>query len=160
MSTAGNSESADNSNVEFYSPPVSEDIVKVDPDNIPFVIHRRGFITCVCGKVVRKHVCVLLNVFKDLKIKFDLCPKKETCRFCEDIVQWDYERYLTKEGDDKMYCRQCTKEIESNKGICHDCFCFICYAFLDDCVCCKICPPTNQCVCDDHNLLSATEETV
>ena len=106
MSTAGNSESADNSNVEFYSPPVSEDIVKVDPDNIPFVINRRGFITCVCGKVVRKHVCVLLNVFKDLKIKFDLCPKKETCRFCENTVQWNYERYLTKEGDDKMYCRQ------------------------------------------------------
>ena len=82
-----NIESTDNSNIEFYSPPVSEDIVKVDPDNIPFIIHRRGFITCVCGKVVRKHVCVLLNVFQDLKIKFDLCPKKETCRFCEDIVQ-------------------------------------------------------------------------
>ena len=64
---------------------------------------------------------------------------------------------MSKENDDKMYCRQCTKEIESDKGICHECFCPICYAFLNDCVCCKFCPLDNQCVCDD-NLLSATEE--
>ena len=75
--------SVDNSNIEFYSPPVSkEKTVRVDPNNIFFIIHRRGFITCVCGKVVTKHVCNLQNVFQDLKIKFDLCPKKETCRFC------------------------------------------------------------------------------
>ena len=124
----------DNSNIEFYPPVSKEEIVKVDPDNIFFMIHRCGFITCVCGKVVTKHVCNLKNVFQDLTIKFDLCPKKETCRFCEDIVQWNYERYMSKENDDKMYCRKCTKEIESDKGICHDCFCSVCYAHLNDCV--------------------------
>ena len=120
MSGAGNSRSTDNSelagnsNVVFYSPPVSENVVKVDPGNIRYTIHRRGFVTCVCGKVVRKHVCLLLNVFQDLKIKFDLCPDKETCRYCEDMVQWNYERYMSKEGDGKTYCRQCTKEIETD----------------------------------------------
>ena len=160
QSSDTDTESVNNSNVEFFSPPPtkSDDIVTVDPDNIPFTIHRRGFITCVCGKVVRKHSCTILNLFKDLKIKFDLCPNKETCRFCEDIVQWNYERYMSKENDDKMYCRQCTKEIESDKGICHGCFCSVCYGFLDDCVCCKICPPNNQCLCDDDNLVSSLEE--
>ena len=38
-----------NSNIEFYSPPK---IVTVDRNNVLFVIHRRGFITCVCGNVV------------------------------------------------------------------------------------------------------------
>ena len=151
--------SVDNSNIEFYSPPVSkEETVRVDPNNIFFIIHRHGFITCVCGKVVTKHVCNLQNVFQDLKIKFDLCPKKETCQFCEDIVQWNYERYMNVEGDNKLYCRKCTKEFEGDKGICHDCFCSVCYAHLNDFVCCKFCPPNNQCVCDDDNLLSDIEK--
>ena len=145
----------DNSKVDFYSPPPT---VKVDPDNILFVLHRRGFITCVCGKVVREHVCNLKNVFQDLKIKFRLCVKNEICRFCEDIVQWNYERYMNNEEDDKLCCRKCTKEIEQGKGICHDCFCGICYAHLADCVCCKFCPPHNQCQCDETNVV--TEENL
>ena len=159
MSGSTNTESGSNSNVLVYSPPPPKDIVKVDPDNIRFIIHRRGFITCVCGKVVRTHSCHLLNVFQDLKIKFDLCPDKETCRHCEDMVQWNYERYMSDESG-KIFCRQCTKEIPSDKGICHDCFCLICYAFLADCVCCKFCPPHNVCICKDNNSLSSSEETV
>lgn len=160
MSAVDELEPASNSNVVFYPSPVSEDnIVKVDPDNIRFVMHRRGFITCVCGKTVREHVCCLQNVYKDLKIKFSMCPKKETCRYCEDMVQWNYERYMTNE-DGKMCCRQCTKEIPSDWGICHDCFCLICYAFLNDCVCCKFCPPNIQCMCIDNNPSTDTEEIV
>ena len=133
-----------NSNIEFYSPP---EVVTVDRNNILFVIHRRDFITCLCGKVVNKHVCNLRTHFKNLKIKFDLCSNKETCRFCEDIVQWNYERYMSVDG--KMCCRKCSKEITSNKGICEDCFCSVCYAHLDDCVCCKLCSSFNQCLCDE-----------
>ena len=157
--SGASSESVGNSNVVVYSPPPPKDIVKVDPDNIRFTVHRRGFITCVCGEVVRAHVCNLLNVFQDLKIKFELCPKNETCRFCEDIVQWNYERYMSQE-DGKMLCRQCTKEIRFDKGICHDCFCFICYAFLSDCVCCKFCPPNTVCICKSNSSLSSADETV
>ena len=132
------------SNIAFYSPPSRA--VTVDPNNIFFVIHRRGFITCVCGKVITKHVCNLQTHFKNIKIKFDLCPDKETCRFCEDIVQWNYERY--KNVDDKLVCGKCSKEITSDKGICHDCFCSKCYAHLNDCVCCKLCFNFNgQCLC-------------
>ena len=134
-----------NSNIEFYLPPSKA--VTVDPNNILFVIHRRGFITCICGKVVTKHVCNLQTHFKKLKIKFELCSDKETCRFCEDIVQWNYERYMN--VDDKLLCRKCSKEISSDKGICHDCFCSICYANLNDCVCCKLClNPDVLCLCD------------
>ena len=111
------------------------------------MIHRRGFITCVCGKTVTKHVCNLQTHFKNIKIKFDLCPDKETCRFCEDIVQWNYERYMN--VGDKLFCKKCSKEITSDKGICHDCFCNICYAHLNDCVCCKLHLNHNeQCLCD------------
>ena len=134
-----------NSNIEFYSPPSRA--VTVDPNNIFFMIHRRGFITCVCGKTVTKHVCNLQTHFKNIKIKFDLCPDKEICRFCEDIVQWNYERYTN--VDDKLFCKKCSKEIMSDKGICHDCFCNICYAHLNDCVCCKLHLNHNeQCLCD------------
>ena len=149
-------ESVANSNIALYSPPPPKDIVRVDPDNICFTIHRRGFITCVCCEIVRAHTCKLMNVYQDLRIKFSLCPKNETCRFCEDIVQWNYERYMTSE-DGKMMCKQCSKEIPFDKGICHECFCFICYGFLSDCVCCKICPPAAVCTCKDTN--SSTEET-
>ena len=148
--------STGNSNVVLYSPPSSEKVIKVHPDNIRFIIHRRGFITCVCGNTLRKHTCVLENAFKEVRLKFDMCPKKETCRFCEDIVEWNYQRF--KSTDTGMQCRQCNKEIEFTKGICHDCFCPICFGFLDDCVCCKFCSPYNQCVCDDVNLLSGSEE--
>ena len=150
-------ESAGNSNVVLYSPPSSEKkIIKVHPENIRFVIHKRGFITCVCGNTLRKHTCVLENTYKQVKLKFDMCPKSETCRFCQDIVQWNYERF--KSTPTGMQCRQCNKEIEFTKGICHDCFCPICYGFLNDCVCCKFCSLYNQCVCDDVNLLSGSAE--
>ena len=149
-------DSVGNSNVAFYSPPPAavvpeKNIFKVDPNNVLFIIHRRGFVTCVCGEVIRKHICNLQNIYKDVRIKFDMCSKNESCRFCEDIVQWNYERFMTKDDDGKMYCRQCAKEIEFDKGICHDCFCFFCYAFLDKCVCCKICPRDGpaQCICDE-----------
>ena len=66
-----------NSNIEFYPPPSKA--VTVDPNNIFFVIHKRGFISCLCGKVVTKHTCNLQTHFKNLKIKFDLCSDKETC---------------------------------------------------------------------------------
>ena len=153
---------SENSNIEFYSPSQAsnEKPITVDLNDMFFIIHRRGFITCLCGKVVTKHVCEIQTVCKNLKLKFDLCPNKETCRFCEDIVQWNYERYMSKENDDKMYCRKCTKEIEKDKGICHDCFCSVCYGHLDDCVCCNICPPNDQCVCDDDNLFSSIEENL
>ena len=85
--------STGNSNVVLYSPPSSEKVIKVHPDNIRFIIHRRGFITCVCGNTLRKHTCVLENAFKEVRLKFDMCPKKETCRFCEDIVEWNYQRF-------------------------------------------------------------------
>ena len=147
---------SDNSKIEIYSPFVKVD----DPNNILFIIHRRGFITCICGNVVTKHVCNLQTNFKNLKIKFDLCPKKEeTCRFCEDIAQWRYERYMNKEGDDKLYCRKCTKEIKSDKGICEDCFCSTCYSHLNDCVCCKFCPVFSQCICyKDEKFLDSADE--
>ena len=150
-------ESVGNSNVVFYSPP-PYDIVEIDPENVRFTLHRRGFITCVCGEVVREHVCNLKNdkKYENLKIKFNMCSKPETCRFCENIVQYNYERYMVSE-DGKTFCRQCSKEIPFDKGICHDCFCFICYDFLKDCVCCKFCPPTAVCICKDFN--SSTEET-
>ena len=151
-------ESVGNSNIVFYSPSSPKDIVKIDPENVRFTIHKRGFITCVCGEVVREHVCNLNNnkLYKDIKIKFSLCSENETCRFCENIVQWNYERYMTSE-DGKMMCRNCSKEIPFDKGICHDCFCSICYSFLSDCVCCKFCPPAAVCTCQDYN--SSTEET-
>ena len=159
MSTESTSlESVGNSNIVFYSPP-PYDIVKIDPENICFTIHKRGFITCLCGEVVRDHSCNLKNdkQYENLKIKFILCSKSETCRFCENMVQWNYERYM--EGEDgKTLCRKCSKEIPFDKGICHDCFCFICYGFLSDCVCCKICPPAAVCTCKDYNN-SSSEET-
>ena len=150
-------ESVGNSNIAFYSPP-PYDIVKIDPDNICFTIHKRGFITCICGEVVKEHVCNLKNdnQYQHLKIKFSMCLKSETCRFCEDIVQWNYERYMVNE-DGKTMCRNCGKEISFDKGICHDCFCFICFGFLSDCVCCRICPPAAECTCKDNN--SSIEET-
>ena len=134
-----------NSNIEFYSPPSRA--VTVDKDNLLFVLHRRGFITCLCGKIITKHTCILQTHFKNLKIKFDLCPDEKTCRFCNDMAQWTYERYI--HVDDKTFCRKCSKEISSDKGICHDCFCKICYANLDDCVCCKLCSNFNQCLCNE-----------
>ena len=130
--------------IEFYSP---LKVTIVDPDNILFIIHRRGFITCVCGSVMTKHVCNVQSNFKNLKIKFNLCPKKETCRFCEDNIQWHYERYMNK--DDKLFCRKYTKEIK-DKGICEDYFCITCYKHLDDCICCKLCL-FNQCVCNKYD---------
>ena len=150
-------ESVGNSNVVFYEPP-KYDVVKIDPDKICFTLHRRGFITCLCGEVVREHSCNLLNdnQYRNLKIKFSLCLKSETCRFCENIVQWNYERYIETE-DGKTLCKQCSKEIPFDKGICHDCFCFICFGFLSDCVCCRICPSKAVCSCKDDN--SSTEET-
>ena len=54
---------SDNSKVEFYSPPPPKEAVRVDPNNMLFIIHRRGFITCLCGDVVTKHVCSIQNVF-------------------------------------------------------------------------------------------------
>ena len=95
-----------------------------------------------------KHTCNLHTHFKNLKIKFDLCPDKETCRFCENIVQWNYERYMT--VDDKLLCRKCNKEIESDKGVCHYCFCGTCYEHLNDCICCKFCSDFGQCLCDKY----------
>ena len=62
---------SDNSNIELYSPSSLKEPVTVDPNNILFIIHGRGFITCVCGNVVTKHVCNIQNDFKNLKIKFD-----------------------------------------------------------------------------------------
>ena len=136
-----------NSNVESYVPPSRA--ITVDRNNIIFVVHRRGFITCLCGKTLTKHTCNLQTHFKNIEIKFDFCPDKETCRFCEDTVQWDYERYIN--VDDKLFCRKCSKEITSDKGICHDCFCKICYAHLKDCVCCKFHPDVNaQCLCGEQ----------
>ena len=82
-----------------------------------------------------------------MKIKFELCPDKETCRFCEDIVQWNYERYMT--IDDKIHCRKCSTEITSEKGICENCFCINCYGHLNDCVCCKLCSNFGQCLCNE-----------
>ena len=157
-----------NSNIAFYCPSEStseelevEVVTEVDPSNILFIIHRRGFITCCCGDVVTNHICNLQTHFKKLKIKFELCSKDITCRFCENMVQWNYERYMSKEGDDKLYCRKCTKEIETGKGVCYDCFCATCYGHLDDCVCCNLCPSINQCTCDkDVDLVSDTEKNL
>ena len=95
----------------------------------------------------------MVNNYKEVTLKFDMCPKKETCRFCGDIVEWNYQRFKS-EDNGRMLCRRCNKQIEFTKGICHDCFCPICFGFLDDCVCCKFCPPNNQCLCDDTNLFS------
>ena len=52
--------------------------------------------------------------------------------------------------DDKLLCRKCNKEIESDKGVCHDCFCGTCYGHLNDCACCKFCCDFGQCLCDKY----------
>ena len=141
--------SISNSNVELFE---TIKVTIVDNEKIIFKLHRLGFITCLCGEVIKNHECLLINNVKELKIKFELCSES-TCRFCEPTVQWHYERYM-KKGDDKTYCRKCTKEIPEENGVCYDCFCKECYSFLAECDCCKFCIGA-QCVCD--NMPSITD---
>ena len=134
-----------NSNVELFEPFT---VTVVDNDKIIFKLHKLGFITCLCGKVIQNHTCVITNNTKELKLKFELCSE-QNCRFCEATIQWHYERYMQKEGDDKTYCRQCEKEVL--EGVCNACFCKECYSILAECVCCKFCIGA-QCVCTEDTL--------
>ena len=139
--------SISNSNVELFE---TIKVTVVDNDKILFKLHRLGFITCLCGEVIKNHTCVIINDVKELKVKFELCSEA-TCRFCESTVQWHYERYMQKEGDSKTYCRKCTKEIPDENGVCNDCFCKECYSSLAECICCKFCIGA-QCVCTEDTL--------
>ena len=134
-----------NSNVELFEP---LKVTIVDNDKIIFKLHKLGFITCLCGEVVQNHMCVIMNDIKEIKVKFELCFE-QVCRFCDSTIQWHYERYMQKEGDDKTYCRQCKKEVL--EGVCNDCFCKECYSILAACVCCKFCIGA-QCVCYENTL--------
>ena len=133
-----------NSHVELF------EVTVVNNEKIIFKLHRLGYITCLCGKIEQNHECLLINDVKELKIKFELCSES-ACRFCEPTVQWHYERYMQKEGDDKVYCRKCEKEISGGLGVCHDCFCKQCYSALSECNCCKFCIGA-QCVCNDDTV--------
>ena len=138
--------SISNSNVELFE---TIKVTVIDNDKIVFKLHRLGFITCVCGQIIKDHTCVIMNDVKEIKVKFELCSE-ETCRFCDPNIQWNYERYMIK-GDDKTYCRKCTKEIPKENGVCHDCFCKQCYSILGECLCCKFCIGA-QCVCNEDTV--------
>ena len=137
--------STSNSNVELFE---TIKVTVIDNDKILFKLHRLGFITCLCGEVIKNHTCVIINDVKELKVKFELCSE-QACRFCEPTVQWHYERYMQKEDDDKTYCRKCTKEIPEENTVCNDCFCKECYSILGECNCCKFCIGPAQCVCNE-----------
>ena len=134
--------SASNSNVQIFQP---TKFIVVDKEKLIFKLHKLGYITCLCGKVIQNHECLLINDVKEVKFKFELCSES-ACRFCEPAVQWHFERYLEKDG--KTYCRKCENEIPEENGVCYDCFCKKCYSFLNECVCCKFCIGA-QCVCDN-----------
>ena len=79
MSEKANSviDSVGNSNVVLYSPlPPLEKVTEVCSENIRFIIHRRGFITCICGKTLRKHNCILVNNYKEVTLKFDVSKER------------------------------------------------------------------------------------
>ena len=85
-----------------------------------------------------------------------MCPKKETCRFCEDIVEWNYQRFKS-EDNGRMLCRQCNKQIESSlKESVTTVFVLFVLDFWTI-VYCKFCPPNNQCMCDDTKLFSDSD---
>ena len=130
-----------NSNVELF------EVTIIDKEKIIFKLHRLGYITCLCGKIEQDHECLLINDVNEIKIKFELCSES-ACRFCDPNIQWEYERYMKKENDNKRYCRKCEKEIPEENYICHDCFCKECYANLNECNCCKFCIGA-QCICND-----------
>ena len=133
--------STSNSNIESFQP---IKFTVVDNDKIIFKLHKLGFITCLCGQVIQNHECLLINEVKEIKFKFQLCSES-MCRFCESIVQWNYERYMEKDG--KTYCRKCENEIPKENGVCYECFCKQCYSVLNECLCCKFCIGA-QCVCN------------
>ena len=126
------------------------EVTVIDSEKIIFKLHRLGYITCLCGKIEQNHECLLINDVKELKIKFELCSES-LCRFCDHNIQWNYERYMEKENDNKTYCRKCEKEIPEGNSVCHDCFCKYCFRTLDECSCCKFCIGT-QCVCNDDTV--------
>ena len=133
------------SNTEFF---LASGFTVVNNDKIIFKLHKLGYITCVCGKVIQNHECLLLSDVGEIKFKFQLCSES-TCRFCEPTVQWHYERYFEKDG--KTHCRKCENEIPEENTICHGCFCKGCFFILNECVCCKFCVGA-QCVCVDETI--------
>ena len=133
------------SNSEFF---LASEFTVVNNDKIIFKVHKLGYITCVCGKVIQNHECLLLSDVGEIKFKFQLCSES-ACRFCEPTVQWHYERYFEKDG--KTHCRKCENEIPEENTICHGCFCKECFFILNECVCCKFCIGT-QCVCADETI--------
>ena len=133
------------SNSEFFVP---VEFTVVNNEKIVFKVHKLGYITCVCGKTIQNHECLLLSDVGEIKFKFQLCSES-TCRFCEPTVQWHYERYFEKDG--KTHCRNCENEIPEENTVCHDCFCKECFFILNECVCCKFCVGA-QCVCADETI--------
>ena len=128
------------SSVELFSP---TKFSVIDNEKIIFIIHKLGYVTCVCGQVIQNHDCLLLNDVNELKFKFRLCSESSTCRFCEPTVQWHYERYFEKDG--KTHCRNCENEIPGENSVCHKCFCKDCFLILNECICCNF----GQCVDDN-----------
>ena len=65
--------STSNSNVELFE---TIKVTVIDNDKIVFKLHRLGFITCVCGEVIKNHSCIIINDVKEIKVKFKPCSEE------------------------------------------------------------------------------------
>ena len=57
--------SISNSNVELFE---TIKVTVIDNDKILFKLHRLGFITGLCGEVIKNHTCVIKNDVKELDV--------------------------------------------------------------------------------------------
>ena len=57
--------SSENSNIEFYSPDSSKKAIEVDRHNLLFVIHRRGFVTCLCEMSYQNTLVIYKLILKN-----------------------------------------------------------------------------------------------
>lgn len=117
------------------------------------IVHRLGSIRCFCGYNGVSHECIVKG-----KIKFSKCYEDE-CPLCYEEYNYSLQRYQRIDG--YLSCRQCKTKLGCSETICTDCFCGICFAFRDDCDCCKICniQSNGQCCCYDSDTESNNGES-